>query len=844
MKQQRYSKRVIIPLVASAAAAVVVASSSSELQSNDSGGIYDDNIPAERHRLREHRQQTNEIQDNLDMSPSSSSLVSLAAEPHHHHHRERKHNQARLLLKGQMPDTIQGESRALYQQKRKGHIPGINKIKSLHIASRASDLNVGDITAVRNNKTKKKNSSTATNAIQARQGHKRGVNAKKKGGKQRQQNQGGHQRNKTIQRNNKKPKPVNRGGGTQRDKKNMKDNNTRYGGGMKEEEEEEEVNEERLYREQVKNKMKDRMKNKKMKEQQQETTDDDSEDDDYSSTGWDASVSWSWRAAGGGKSGKKGHSGGGSWHREWIPTWPNEEPELCPCSETEEEKPPTSSSMTWYSHPLHPVLSGGKANRDENGKRRLWKPTGPRWQSQKQNSPVHNGMKAIKYDDWAPSYGEYGWSPGWGNVPGYAGTPHTTDWATPSWNEWDRSSGWGWNPTWAPTMCPCPTKSPTKIDMIQTNIPTYSPTIGTPSPTVLVEACPWFYWGADEGRGEPLGKNTETPEFQGEDNEVVDLSAGSRHTFIIDKNGKAYVSGFIESFYSYVGHLGVDRSLLNEGPNDFQIIDRVIDGGGNLIQPPNFMKVYAGAGAPGDSRNMHSLLIDAGGNVYTTGNNNKGQLCQGDTEDRDIFTKVNGLPPAVSAAVGLDFTLILLSDGTVYGCGSNENGEIGLGPDVAYTTTPNNGNGLSNIVEVSAGLNFALYLQKGFGDAEGTVFGSGSNLFSQLCQSTEGDPVDMPMELIVSGVSSIMAGRESSYYLFPNGSVKSCGRNDEGQLADGTFVDSDEPGKSAFVLFCLVLLCVQYKDSMIWLLHLTFFSLHLTAFTPHALTYVATSLSS
>jgi len=270
MKQQRYSKRVIIPLVASAAAAVAVASSSSELQSNDGSGVYDDNIPAERHRLREHRQQTNEIQDDLDVS-SSSSLVSLAAEPHHHH-RERKHNQAKLLLKGQMSDTIQSESRALYQQKRKGHIPGINKLNSLHIASRASDLNVGDITAVRN-KTKKKNSSTTTkNAIQARQGHKRGVNAKKKVGKQRQnQNQGGQQRNKTIQSNNKKPKPMNRGGGTQRNKKNMKDNNTRYGGGMKEEGEEGEVNEEKLYREQVKNKMKDRMKNKKMKEQQQET---------------------------------------------------------------------------------------------------------------------------------------------------------------------------------------------------------------------------------------------------------------------------------------------------------------------------------------------------------------------------------------------------------------------------------------------------------------------------------------------------------------------------------------------------------------------------------------------
>jgi len=57
-------------------------------------------------------------------------------------------------------------------------------------------------------------------------------------------------------------------------------------------------------------------------------------------------------------------------------------------------------------------------------------------------------------------------------------------------------------------------------------------------------------------------------------------------------------------------------------------------------------------------------------------------------------------------------------------------------------------------------------------------------------------------------------------------------------VGEGGVIDWISPGKSAFVLFCLVLLCVQYEDSMIWLLHLAFFSLHLTAFTPHALTYV------
>lgn len=300
--------------------------------------------------------------------------------------------------------------------------------------------------------------------------------------------------------------------------------------------------------------------------------------------------------------------------------------------------------------------------------------------------------------------------------------------------------------------------------------------------------CHWWYWGGEEGRGEVVGPDQEVPDWQPE--EVIDVSAGSRHSFYIHEDGTAYVSGFIESFFAYQGHLGINRRILNEGENGFRAIDTVLEENGGAMPAPEFVKVYAAAGAPGDSRDMHALLIDVDGNVYTSGNNDMGQLCLGDQEQRDEFTLVKLPAPAVAAGVGLDFTIILLDNGKVYGCGSNENGELGLGSNVHFVTTPDARNGLSDITDLSAGLNFGLYL-----DEDGTVFGSGSNLFSQLCESTGGDPVDKPMELAVKGVEQIMAGRESSYFLYPNGSVDSCGRNDEGQLGDGTFIDSDKPVK-------------------------------------------------
>lgn len=52
-----------------------------------------------------------------------------------------------------------------------------------------------------------------------------------------------------------------------------------------------------------------------------------------------------------------------------------------------------------------------------------------------------------------------------------------------------------------------------------------------------------------------------------------------------------------------------------------------------------------------------------------------------------------------------------------------------------------------------------------------------------------------PQELSIRSAFAIQAGRESSYFLSPNGSVQSCGRNNEGQLGDGTNIDSAAPVK-------------------------------------------------
>lgn len=178
---------------------------------------------------------------------------------------------------------------------------------------------------------------------------------------------------------------------------------------------------------------------------------------------------------------------------------------------------------------------------------------------------------------------------------------------------------------------------------------------------------------------------------------------------------------------------------MEEGPNDWRKIDEVVDTNGKSTSAPLFAKVYAGASANSNSGEQHSLIIDQSGNVYTFGNNDRGQLCLGDADARYIPNEVKLNKPAIAAAVGEDFTLILLNDGTVVGCGSNEKGELGLGNSIKSVDKPDNRNGLKDIVDLYTGLNYALFQAEG-----GEIYSTGSNIYAQQCVDTNGEPITTP----------------------------------------------------------------------------------------------------
>ena len=92
--------------------------------------------------------------------------------------------------------------------------------------------------------------------------------------------------------------------------------------------------------------------------------------------------------------------------------------------------------------------------------------------------------------------------------------------------------------------------------------------------------------------------------------------------------------------------------------------------------PGNIKSIYCG--------DMHTIILKNDGTLWGCGNNNDGQLGLGDSSSRNVFTKItNDVKLAYS---GIDYAFILKNDSTLWGCGSNNNGQLGLG-DTSNRTT-------------------------------------------------------------------------------------------------------------------------------------------------------------
>ncbi|MBF0565842.1 MAG: DUF1566 domain-containing protein, partial [Nitrospirae bacterium] len=185
---------------------------------------------------------------------------------------------------------------------------------------------------------------------------------------------------------------------------------------------------------------------------------------------------------------------------------------------------------------------------------------------------------------------------------------------------------------------------------------------------------------------------------------------------------------------------------------------------------------------------FHTITLKGDGTVWTWGWNNWGQLGDGTTTNRFTPVQVNGLTGVVAIAGGAGHTIALKGDGTVWTWGLNDYGELGDGT-TTNRFTPLQVNGLTGVVAIAGGEYQTIALK-----GDGTVWTWGRNDFGELGDGTTTQR-NTPVQVNgLTGVIDIAAGGAiHTIALKGDGTVWTWGRNDFGELGDGTTTQRNTP---------------------------------------------------
>jgi alpha-tubulin suppressor-like RCC1 family protein len=129
---------------------------------------------------------------------------------------------------------------------------------------------------------------------------------------------------------------------------------------------------------------------------------------------------------------------------------------------------------------------------------------------------------------------------------------------------------------------------------------------------------------------------------------------------------------------------------------------------------------------------------------------------------------------------GAGFSLILKSDSSLWACGENNSGQLGVGDTVNRNVPVKVMSGVENM---SAGGSHSLILK-----TDGSLWACGANKSGQLGDGTLTNRL-LPVQIMSGGVQSMVASRgmltQYSFILKTDGSLWACGNDQYGQLGDG-----------------------------------------------------------